>query len=55
VAPVRVRVVEVRSNGFEWGDASIGAAGMLALVLVGVGAAMATAHRRGRRITATTR
>jgi hypothetical protein len=55
VAPVRVRVVEVRSNGFEWGDASIGAAGMLALVLVGVGAAMANAHRRGRRITATTR
>jgi hypothetical protein len=47
-------VVEVRSNGFEWGDAGIGAAGMLALVLVGVGVAMANAHRQARRVTATT-
>jgi hypothetical protein len=54
VAPVSVRVVEVRSNGFEWGDAGIGAAGMLAIVLVGVGAAMANAHRQARRVTATT-
>jgi hypothetical protein len=55
VAPIRVRVVEVRSNRFQWADAGVGAAGMLALVLVGVGAAMANAYRRGRRYTATTR
>jgi hypothetical protein len=49
VGPVRVRIVEVPSSGFEWGDAGIGAAGMLALVLLGVGAAMANSHRRERR------
>jgi hypothetical protein len=48
VAPVRVRIVEVPTSGFEWGDAGIGAAAMLAVVLIGLGAAMATAHRRGR-------
>jgi hypothetical protein len=53
-APERVRIVEVPSNGFEWGDAGIGAAGMLALVLVGVGLGMAaTSRRRGRRFPAT--
>jgi hypothetical protein len=54
-APVRVRIIEVPSSGFEWGDAGVGAATMLALVLVGVGAALANAHRRGRRMTARTR
>ena len=55
VTPMRVRIVEVPSSGFEWGDAGIGAAATLALVLVGVGAAMANGYRRGRRLTATTR
>lgn len=54
--PARVRIVEVRSTGFGWGDAGIGAAGMLAVVMLGVGIAMAvTHHRRGRRFTAITR
>jgi hypothetical protein len=55
VAPVRVRIVEVPSNDFEWGDAAIGAAGMLALVLVGVGVAMSGVHRRRRRFHAAMR
>jgi len=54
-APVRVRIVEVPSSGFEWGDAGVGAASMLALVLVGVGVVMAGMHRRARRLPVTTR
>jgi hypothetical protein len=50
----RVRIVEVPSSGFEWGDAGIGAAGMLAAVALGAGAGMAGAQRRrSRRMTAT--
>jgi hypothetical protein len=42
---VPVRVVEVRSDhGFEWGDAGIGATGVLALAAIGAGAAVATGH-----------
>ena len=33
-APARVRIVEIPSSGFGWGDAGIGAAGMLALVML---------------------
>jgi hypothetical protein len=52
--PARVRIVEVPSGGFEWGDAGIGAAGMLAVVALGAGAGMAGAQRRrSRRVTAT--
>jgi hypothetical protein len=40
------RVVEVRSGGFEWADAGLGAAGMLSLLGVGAGAVLVT--RRGR-------
>jgi hypothetical protein len=37
-AATRVRVVRVQvDEGLDWGDAGIGAAGMLALVLVGFG------------------
>jgi hypothetical protein len=55
-SPARVRIVEVPSSGFAWGDAGIGAAGMLAVVMLAVGIAMAgTHHRRARRFTATTR
>ncbi len=35
-------------NGFSWGDAGIGAAGALALVLCGVGVALAVSQRRAR-------
>lgn len=44
-----VRVVTVESNaGFDWGDAGIGAGSGLALVLIGVGSALAARHRPGR-------
>jgi hypothetical protein len=45
-------VVEVRdapSGGFDWGDAGIGAAGMLALFSITAGLAMLMAGRRRRR------
>src|SRR3954466_16338473 len=29
--PATTRVIEVRSGGFDWGDAGLGAAGMLSL------------------------
>ncbi len=55
-AAARVRIVEVPSRGFGWGDAGIGAAAMLAVVMLAVGAGMAAMHlRRGRRFTATPR
>ena len=39
---VPVRVVEVNTDsGFDWGDASIGAIGALALAAIGFGAALA--------------
>lgn len=47
---VPVRVVKVRADGgFDWGDAGIGATGMLALAAIGTGAAVATG-RRGRHL-----
>jgi hypothetical protein len=43
-------VLSVRTDGFDWADAGIGAAGMLALVALGSGTLMiATQRRRGRR------
>jgi hypothetical protein len=48
--PARVRIVEVPSSGFEWGDAGIGAAGMLAVVALGAGAGLAGAQRRRSRV-----
>ena len=36
-------------NGFNWGDAGIGAAGGLALAMLGVGSALALSGRRTRR------
>jgi hypothetical protein len=46
-------VVEVRgpSNGFDWGDAGIGAAGMLALLAIATGLTMGVAQARRRRGT----
>ena len=56
LAPARVRIVEVPSSGFGWGDAGIGAAAMLAVVMLGAGVGMVGMHhRRARRFTATTR
>ena len=45
----RVRIVEVPSSGFEWGDAGIGAAGMLAVTLLALGLGLAATHYRDRR------
>jgi hypothetical protein len=44
-------VVEVKapSGGFDWADAGIGAAGMLALVCIGGGSALLIAGRRRRQ------
>ena len=45
-----VRVVEVGADrGFDWGDAGIGASGVLALMAIGAGAAIASGHRPGPR------
>jgi hypothetical protein len=47
-----VRVVEVQADGFDWGDAGIGAAGGLAiLTLAGGMATVATHRRRGEAIS----
>jgi hypothetical protein len=51
--PDRVKVVRVQvDQGMDWGDAGIGAAGMLGLVLVGVGGAYALRSAPSRRRTA---
>jgi hypothetical protein len=48
----RVTVVRVAqpsqttSGGFDWGDAGIGAGGVLALVLIAVGGSLMVTHRR---------
>jgi hypothetical protein len=52
--PVQIPVptVEVRnspSGGFDWGDAGIGAAGMLALFSIAAGSTLLVAGRRRRR------
>ena len=39
-------VLQVSSNGFNWGDAGIGAAGMLALIALVAGTLMIGSHRR---------
>jgi len=50
-ANVRAPIVEVseRSGGFDWGDAGIGAAGMLALLSIAAGSALLVSGRRRRR------
>jgi hypothetical protein len=36
------------ADGFDWGDARLGAAGMLALGAIGAGTALVVGHRRAR-------
>ena len=44
--PAPVRVVEVSvDNGFDWGDAGIGASGLLALAAIASGAVVALRRR----------
>jgi len=42
--------VATASGGFHWGDAGIGAGGMLALTVIGLGGALTLTHRRNQRI-----
>jgi hypothetical protein len=50
--PVIVR--GAASGGFDWGDAGIGAAGGIALSMVGLGGAVSVAQNRARRNRRTT-
>jgi len=47
-SPPTTTIVRVTppAGGFDWGDAGIGAAGGLALTLIGVGGALAVSGRR---------
>jgi hypothetical protein len=50
--PGPVRVVQVDAdNGFDWGDAGIGASGLLALAAIVSGALVAIRHRPDTRHT----
>jgi hypothetical protein len=42
------------ASGFDWGDAGIGAAGGLALAMLGVGGGLVISHQRPRRTRHTT-
>jgi hypothetical protein len=48
-SPPAVIVRVAAPTGFDWGDAGIGAAGGLALAMVGVGGAVAVSQSRARR------
>ena len=51
--PAPVRVVQVGADkGFDWGDAGIGAGGLLALAAIASGAVVAIRHRPDPRQTA---
>jgi hypothetical protein len=53
-APQAVVRITTLPNGFDWGDAGIGAAGGLALATIGLGGALALSQRRPRRTRQTT-
>ena len=44
-----VQISPPPDSGFDWGDAGIGAAGGIALSMIGLGAALTASHQRGRR------
>jgi hypothetical protein len=50
--PQAVVRVEIPKSGFDWGDAGIGAAGGVALCMVGLGGALAISQNRARRTAA---
>jgi hypothetical protein len=54
--PIGVTVNQVRgtSGGFDWGDAGIGAAGLLALLGIGAGSALLIAGRKRRGVRVAT-
>jgi hypothetical protein len=47
-APQAVVQVQTPPSGFDWGDAGIGAAGGLALAMLGLGGALVITHRPKR-------
>ena len=49
IPPTAGRVVTA-SDGFHWADAGLGAGGMLALSVIGLGGALTLTHRRNQRI-----
>ena len=53
-APHAVVRARTPGNGFDWGDAGIGAAGGLALAMLGVGGGLVISHHRPRRTRHTT-
>jgi hypothetical protein len=46
--PIPIVRVITPNSGFDWGDAGIGAAGGLALAMLGVGGTLALSQRRPR-------
>jgi hypothetical protein len=52
--PHHIAHVEAAKSGFEWGDAAIGAAGGIALSMLGFGGALGVSQHRTRRNTALT-
>ena len=48
VTVVKVTEASPASGGLDWGDAGIGAGGLLALILLGLGGALAVGHHRQR-------
>jgi hypothetical protein len=50
-SPTIVRVT-AGNSGFDWGDAGIGAAGGIALSMIGLGGVLAVSQNRARRSTA---
>lgn len=50
--PATIVRVTAPNNGFDWGDAGIGAAGGFALSMVALGGALAVSQSRARRTTA---
>jgi hypothetical protein len=53
VTPPAVIVRVAAPSGFDWGDAGIGAAGGLALAMVGLGGWVAVSQSRARRTNGT--
>ena len=53
-APQAVVRIQTPPSGFDWGDAGIGAAGGVAIAMLGLGGALAVSQRRPRRTRQTT-
>ncbi len=49
ISPQPVVRIQMAKGGFDWADAGIGAAGGLALAMVGLGGALGVAQHRTRR------